>query len=173
DFGAERGLLTGRIDFNGENNNMRKFNGKGSLALEKGNLFSVPLLGPISPLVGTVLGKRNPTEEKAKDASCAYVIKGGIMYSNDFLATTRSLKFTGDGNIDLQKKEIDILVRMNARGLFGFFSLPLRPFMGLFQFKGTGSITDPKWQTTIFTTPARGKKDPIFRKPPKARVVPE
>lgn len=173
DFGAERGLLTGRIDFNGENDNMRKFNGKGSLALEKGNLFSIPMLGPITPLMGAVLGKRNPSEEKAKDASCSYVIKDGVMYSNDFLATTRSLKFTGEGNIDLQKKEIDMLVRMNARGLFGFFSLPLRPFMGLFQFKGQGSITDPKWKTMIFTNPARGKKDPIFRKPPKARVVPE
>ncbi len=172
-FEAERGLLTGRIDFTGEDDNMRKFNGTGSLALEKGNLFSVPMLGPISQLMGVVLGKRNPTEEKAKDASCSYVIKDGTMYSNDFLATTRSLKFTGEGHIDLQEKEIDMLVRMNARGLFGFFALPLRPFMGLFQFKGEGSVTDPQWQTTMFTTPARGKKDPLFRKPPKARVVPE
>jgi len=172
-FGADRGLLTGRIDFSGENDNIRKFNGKGALALEKGNLFSVPMLGPISQLIGAVLGNKNPTEEKAKDASCAYVIKDGIMYSNDFLATTRSLKFTGEGKIDLKKKEIDLLVRMNARGLFGFLTLPLRPFMGLFQFKGVGPVRNPKWKTTVFTTPARGKKDPIFRKPPKASIIPE
>ncbi|MBT8036790.1 MAG: AsmA-like C-terminal region-containing protein [Verrucomicrobiae bacterium] len=173
DFGAERGLLTGRIDFQGEDDNMRKFNGKGALALEKGNLFSVPMLGPITQLMGVVLGKRNPTEEKAKDASCSYVIKDGVMYSSDFLATTRSLKFTGEGDIDLEKKQINMLVRMNARGVFGFFTIPLRPFMGLFQFKGKGSLTDPKWQTTMFTNPKRGKKDPLFRSPPKARVVPE
>lgn len=170
---AERGLLTGRIDFSGADDNMRMFNGKGSLALEKGNLFSVPILGPLSPLIGVVLGKRNPTEETAKDASCTYVIRNGVVYSNDFLATTRSLKFTGEGNIDLQKKDIDLLVRMNARGLFGVIALPLRPFMGLFQFKGTGPMMDPHWKTTMFTTPARGKQDPIFRKPPKARVIAE
>jgi hypothetical protein len=174
EFGdAERGLLTGRIDFSGQDDNMRLFNGNGSISLEKGNLFSVPMLGPMSKLVGVVLKKRNPTEEKAKDASCTFNIKKGILYSNDFLATTRSLKFTGEGSIDLEDKQIDMTMRMNARGLLGVFALPLRPFMGLFQFHGKGYIMDPKWHTTVFTRPARGKDDPIFRKPPKARIIRE
>ena len=170
---AKRGLLTGRIDFDGEDDNMRKFNAKGSLGLEKGNLFSVPMLGPISKLVGIALGKRNPTEEKAKDASCTYVIRNGIVYSNDFIATTRSLKFTGEGSLDLHKKEINLLMRMNARGLFSVISLPLRPFMGLFQFKGTGDMSDPNWRTQVFVRP-KNKNDPIFQKPRRrAYVVPE
>lgn len=171
---AERGLLTGRIEFKGEGSKMSKFNGSGSLALEKGNLFSVPMLGPISQLIGGVLGERNPTAETAKDASCTYIIRDGVVYSNDFLATTRSLKFTGEGSIDLNKKEIDMLVRMNARGLFGFIALPLRPFMGLFQFKGSGPITKPNWKTSVFTNPDKGKDDPIFGKPPpKATIIGE
>jgi len=171
---AERGLLTGRLDFTGQGDNMRMFNGKGSLGLERGNLFSVPMLGPISPLIGAVLGKkRNPIRQQAEDASCTYVIRRGVVHSNDFLATTRSLKFTGEGQIDLQQKQINLLVRMNARGLFSVLSLPLRPFMGLFQFQGTGAVMNPRWRTVMFTNPARGKKDPIFRKPPKARVIQE
>lgn len=170
---AERGLLTGRIDFNGDGNSTDKFNAQGSLALEKGNLFSVPMLGPISKLIGGVLRDKNPTQEKAKDASCTYIIKNGIVFSNDFLATTRSLKFTGEGNIDLNKKEIDLLVRMNARGLFGVLAMPLRPFIGLFQFNGKGPISEPTWKTSIFTNPTEGKKHPIFRKPPKADVITE
>lgn len=174
EFGdTERGLLTGRVDFSGQDDVMRMFNGTGSISLEKGNLFSVPMLGPISPLVGVVLGKRNPTKEKAKDASCTFNIRRGVLYSNDFLATTRSLKFTGEGSIDLDKKSIDMTMRMNARGLLGLFSLPLRPFMGLFQFHGKGYIMDPKWRTTVFTRPARGKNDPIFHKPPRAQEVRE
>jgi hypothetical protein len=170
---AERGLLTGGIDFNGEGNSTSKFNAKGSLALEKGNLFSVPMLGPISKLIGGVLKDKNPTQEKAKDASCTYIIKDGVVFSNDFLATTRSLKFTGEGNIDLNKKEIDLLVRMNARGLFGILAIPLRPFIGLFQFNGTGSVSNPTWKTSIFSNPIEGKKHPIFRAPPKADVITE
>lgn len=170
---AERGLLTGRIDFTGEGDEMRKFNGEGSLALEKGNLFSVPMLGPISKLIGAVLRDKNPTEEKAKDASCTYVIRDGVIFSNDFQATTRSLKFTGEGSIDLHKKEIDLLMRMNARGIFGFIAMPLRPFIGLFQFAGTGPISAPEWKTTLFTDPNEGNDHPIFKKPPKADIITE
>lgn len=170
---AERGLLTGRIDFNGNGKSTNTFNARGSLALEKGNLFSVPMLGPISKLIGGVLKDKNPTQEKAKDASCTYIIKDGIIFSNDFLATTRSLKFTGQGSIDLNKKEIDLLVRMNARGLFGVLAIPLRPFIGLFQFNGKGPISKPAWKTSIFTNPSEGNTHPIFRKPPKADVITE
>ena len=170
---TERGLLTGRLDFSGEAKNMRRFNGKGDLALERGNLFSVPMLGPLSPLISTVLGKRNPAQQLAEDASATFIIKNGVIYSNDFLATTHSLKFTGEGKIDLHTKNIDLLFRMNARGLFSFFSLPIRPLIGLFQFQGKGYVMDPKWNTVIFTTPNRGKNDPIFRKPPKAKVIRE
>ncbi|MGB2010387.1 MAG: AsmA-like C-terminal region-containing protein [Akkermansiaceae bacterium] len=170
---AERGLLTGRIAFTGDGNEMRKFNGEGSLTLEKGNLFSVPMLGPISKLMGTVLRDKNPTEEKAKDASCTYIIRDGVLFSNDFQATTRSLRFTGEGSIDLHKKEIDLLMRMNARGIFGFIAMPLRPFIGLFQFAGTGPISAPEWKTTLFTNPNEGKNHPIFKKPPKADVITE
>ena len=170
---AERGLLTGRLDFSGKANNIRLFNGKGDLALERGNLFSVPMLGPLSPLIGTVLGKRNPTQQQAEDASCTFIIRNGVLHSNNFLATTRSLKFTGEGKIDFKEKNMDLLFRMNARGLFSVFSLPLRPFMGLFQFHGTGYVMDPNWRTVIFTNPGRGKNDPIFRKPPKAKVIRE
>lgn len=170
---AERGLLTGRIAFTGDGNEMRKFNGEGSLTLEKGNLFSIPMLGPISKLMGAVLRDKNPTEEKAKDASCTYIIRDGVLFSNDFQATTRSLRFTGEGSIDLHKKEIDLLMRMNARGIFGFIAMPLRPFIGLFQFSGTGPISAPEWKTTLFTNPNEGKNHPIFKKPPKADVITE
>ncbi len=170
---AERGLLTGRLDFTGQADNIARFNGKGNIALERGNLFSVPMLGPLSPIIGTVLGKRNPTQQQAEDASCSFLIRNGVVHSNNFLATTRSLKFTGEGKIDLKQKNMDLLVRMNARGLFSVLSLPLRPFMGLFQFQGTGYVMKPQWRTVIFTNPQRGKNDPIFRKPPKARLIRE
>ena len=170
---AEQGLVTGRLDFSGQANNLRKFNGKGTIALERGNLFAVPMLGPLSPLIGGVLGKRNPTQQQAEDASCNYVIKNGVLHSNNFLATTRSLKFTGEGKIDLATKDIDLLIRMNARGLFSVLSLPLRPFLGLFQFQGNGYIKNAKWRAVVFTNPARGKDDPIFKKPPKAKVLRE
>jgi len=170
---AEHGLITGRIDFKGHSHDITKFNGKGAIGLEHGNLFSVPMLGPLSPLIGKVLGDRNPTEEQAENASCTYLIRDGVVYSNNFLANTRSLRFTGEGRINLDTKNLNLLVRLNARGLFSFLTLPLKPFMGLFQFQGTGNFSKPKWKSAAFTTPKRGRKDPIFRKPPKAKIIQE
>ncbi len=144
-----------------------------AVALERGNLFSIPMMGPLTPLIGTVLGKKNPTNEQAENASFTYVIQKGIIYSDNFLANTRSLRFTGEGKINLNNRQINLLVRMNARGLFSVFTLPLQPFLGLFQFSGTGNLTAPEWKSAMFTSPIRGKKDPIFRRPPKARVIRE
>jgi len=170
---AERGIITGRLDFSGRNNDIRSFNGKGAIALERGNLFSIPMLGPLSSLITAVLGEKNIANEHAENASFIYAIRNGVVYSDNFLASTKSLRFTGEGNIDLSKKEINLMIRMNAQGLFSILTLPLKPFMGLFQFNGTGKIANPKWKTSIFTNPKRGKKDPIFRRPPKARVIRE
>lgn len=170
---ADQGLLTGRLDYSGQGKDIRQFNGKGSIGLERGNLFSIPMMGPLSPLIGTVLGDKNPTNEQAENASCTFAVRKGVVYSDNFLANTRSLTFTGEGKVDLHQKSIDLLVRMNARGLFSIISLPLKPFMGLFQFQGSGKLSSPEWKTSIFTAPKRGKKDPIFRRPPKARVINE
>jgi len=170
---AKRGLITGRIDYKGHSHDITKFNAKGAIGLERGNLFSIPMLGPLSPLIGKVLGKRNPTEEQAENASCSYLIRDGVVYSNNFLANTRSLRFTGEGKVNLDTLKINVLVRMNARGVFSILTLPLKPFMGLFQFQGSGHYSKPKWKSSMFTTPKRGRKDPIFRKPPKARIINE
>ena len=170
---AERGLITGRLDFKGHSSDIKKFNGKGAIGLERGNLFSIPMLGPLSPLIGKVLGDKNPTEEQAENASCTFSIRKGIIYSNNFLANTRSLRFTGEGTINLDTKKIDLLVRLNARGVFSFLTLPLKPFMGLFQFQGSGHYSKSKWKSAMFTSPKRGRKDPIFRTPPKARIIKE
>ncbi len=63
-------------------------------------------------------------------------------------------------------------VRMNARGFLGIITLPLRPFYGLFQFRGTGPIQDPEWENVMFTSPPQAQKDNLLA-PPKAKAVPD
>jgi hypothetical protein len=46
----------------------------------------------------------------------------------------------------------------------------LRPFSGLFQFHGSGSLKEPKWESMKFTTPPEMQND-ILLSPPKAKVV--
>ena len=70
-----------------------------------------------------------------------------------FKTSTTSLTFAGDGSVNLKDQTLDFTMRMNARGLLGLITLPLRPFYGMFQFRGTGPLKNPKWENVMFTAP--------------------
>ncbi|MED5418382.1 MAG: hypothetical protein VYA27_06745, partial [Verrucomicrobiota bacterium] len=72
----------------------------------------------------------------------------------------------------LVNKQVDLTMRMNARGLLGLVTLPLTPVKGLFQFRGQGPLSKPAWRSAPFTQPAGGRSHPIF-KTPRAKIVPE
>lgn len=166
------GTTTGRIEFSCTNGRIETLNGNGLIGLEKAELFSVPMFGPLSTLVAAALNDRRAGHERAKDAFLTFGIHKGILSSNDFRTTTSSLVFTGDGNIDLATRDIDLTVRMNARGFLGLITLPLRPLYGLFQFHGTGPMKDTHWKSELFTTPPEEQNRTLLS-PPKARPVQE
>jgi hypothetical protein len=167
-----KGTITGRIDFSLLGTEVGGLDGHGHLALEEGELFDVPIFGPLSPLIAAVLGKRKAGFQEATDAFFSFAVEGGVLSTTDFLTTTPSLVFTGDGRADLPQESLDMTVRMNARGLFGVITLPLRPFYGLFQFRGRGPIDAPEWKNVMFTSPPPDQEHRLLE-PPKALPVPE
>jgi hypothetical protein len=162
------GYLTGRIDLKGKSGDTKTLQGEGQCTLEKGELFAVPLFGPLSKLVAFVLADRRVGFERAKDAYCHFNIRDGIMRTNDFVTYTSSLKFTGNGAVNLNDSTIDMTMRMNARGLLGLVVMPFQPIIkGLFQFKGQGAMDDPKWEHVIFTSPPAVEEEALFKTSPK------
>jgi len=166
------GTLTGRIDFSLQNNKVATMQGEGHAGFEDAELFSVPVFGPLSGLVSGVLNDKRAGYQRAKNAFFSFEIDQGILSSRDFQTTTTSLIFTGDGSINLNDRTLDMNMRMNARGLLGFITLPLRPFYGLFQFRGSGPLKKPEWENAMFTPPPENQKDTLL-KPPRAKIVRE
>jgi hypothetical protein len=162
-----KGLVTGRIDFDYKGKAAAGLNGEGLIALEEGELFSVPIFGPLSPVLSAVLASRKAGFQEAKDAFCTFEVNDGVLRTNDFLTTTPSLVFTGDAKADLNKLTLDMTIRMNARGFLGVITLPLKPFYGLFQFRGTGPMREPEWNNVMFTSPPETEKERLLT-PPKA-----
>ncbi len=163
------GKLTGKISLKGDNRGTVSLEGDGLCNLEKGELFAVPLFGPLSDLVsGMVDDKKRIGFEKAKDAFANFTITQGIMETSDFVTQTSNLKFTGNGKVDLGNQTIDMTMRMNARGIIGFITWPLSPIIkGLFQFHGTGSIAKPTWNHVVFTSPAEKEKKALLEVNPR------
>lgn len=164
------GQLTGRIEFTCGTHGVEKLNGRGLMALEKGELFSVPIFGPLSPLISGILANRKAGFQHAKDAFCTFVVQDGVLKTNDFRTATSSLAFTGDARIDLTKVTLDMTMRMNARGLLGLLTVPLRPLYGLFQFHGSGPLRNPEWNNVMFTSPPKDQEDALMN-PPKAIIA--
>ena len=165
------GKVTGRLEFSLQGG-VAGLDGRGHLALEESELFDVPIFGPLSPAIAAVLGNRKAGFQEAQSAFFSMDIENGVVSTEDFVTTTPSLIFTGDGKADLTEQELDMTIRMNARGFLGIITLPLRPFYGLFQFRGTGPLSKPEWQNVMFTSPPPAQEEKLLT-PPKARAVPE
>jgi hypothetical protein len=165
------GDVTGRIEFSINDGKIESMTGNGLLAMEDAELFSVPMFGPLTPLVGGVLNDDKVGIQKAKDAFCTFQIQKGVLSTNDFQTSTSSLNFAGNGSIDMKEQTLDMTMRMNARGLLGLLTLPLRPFSGLFQFRGTGPLKATEWASMKFTEPPPSENN-LLLAPPKAKVIP-
>lgn len=168
------GKVTGRIDFSILGGDVGTMDGKGLLGLEKAELFSVPVFGPLSSVMSKVLNDDRAGFERAKSAFCTFTIDDGVLSTRDFRTATTSVTFAGDGKVDLDNDEVDFTVRVNARGLLGLITLPLRPFTGLFQFQGTGPIKDTVWENVRVTPPLEEQEEILLEDdPPKAVIVPK
>lgn len=166
------GKATGRIEFSLAGGKVSTMDGDGLLALEDAELFSVPMFGPLTPLVSGVLNDERAGSQRAKNAFFTFKIADGVLSSNDFQTFTTSLNFTGNGHVDMNDRTVDMTLRMNARGLLGLLTLPLRPFSGLFQFRGTGPLKDTRWESVSFSPPVESQNE-ILLSPPRAKVIQE
>ena len=159
------GSLSGNTNFSMMPSEVDTMTGDGNFSLVKSELFSVPIFGPLSHLMQAVLNDKRIGAQRAKTASANFIIKDGVVVTNNFNTATTSLNFIGEGWIDLHQKTMDMTMRMNARGLAKIITMPFRPFYGLFQFRGTGAIQEPNWERVAFTKPNEKVQQMLLEKP--------
>jgi AsmA-like C-terminal region len=167
---AAQGYVSGRLAFDQLGNKTSSLNGEGHLLLEDGQLFSVPIFGPLSPVLSALLGSRKVGFQQAQDAFCTFKIREGILNSDDFYTSTQSMSFTGEATVDLNQLTMEMIMRMNARGLFSIITLPLKPLYGLFQFRGVGPLKEPKWDNVMFTSPPKRQEEKLMEIPKATSV---
>lgn len=192
----QQGRLRGNIQFEGRADNIASFNTKpftmGTFALENGNLYSVPVLGPVSiiinPFISPLAGGK-ALNERLKNISARFKVVNGVIETDDIQSLTPSLTFFGEGSVNLNTDNIDITIRVNYRGLIGkamelgaeIIKLPIHLLRavflnkqpadtGLIQVRGKGHYKNPSWKLVPFDPP-RDFNVPLF-KPGKAQAIP-
>ena len=148
------GDLTGHFKFTGRMDDWKQLRGDGVLIILNGNLYAVPVLGPLTPLLSLILPKPIAGYNEANEADCTFRVADGVIATDDFVALTSAFKLVANGTIDFIHNNIDFYAQARARGLPG---IVLFPVSELFEYRGEGSIGKPEWRPRFFSL-GNGKK---------------
>lgn len=159
------GDITGHFKFTGRMDDWQALKGGGALYILNGNLLALPVLGPLTPVIGAILPAPIKGYNVAKEAGCTYDVADGFIVTKDVEALTSAFRINSSGNIDFIRDDIDFNAEVSVRGLTGLVLLPVTKLLA---YKGTGTVGDARWSPRIFGT--RNKDD---RKPPSEKDLNE
>lgn len=145
-FGYEEssGKLTGDYAFRAVGGDDRAMTGKGSLQIKDGNILAMPILGPLSLLMGEVIPGLG--YQSAKEATADFTVENGTIMTRDLLIKGKGFSMIGNGSIFYLEDRMNMNIRLNAQGLPG---IVLFPVSKIFEYESVGSATHPKWRPKL------------------------
>lgn len=141
------GDLTGHFDFTGKLGDWRALKGSGVMIILNGNLYAIPVLGPLTPLLGAFLPSPIRGYNLAKEANCTFTVADGFVVTEDVEALTSTFRIVASGSIDFLNDDLDFIAQARMRGIPG---IVLRPVSQLLEYKAEGTFGDPKWKPHLF-----------------------
>ena len=158
------GDISGHFKFTGRMNDWKALKGGGALMILNGNLLALPVLGPLTPIIGAFLPSPIKGYNVAKKADCTFEVSDGFIVTENVEAESSAFRIFSRGNVDFIRDDIDFNAEVRMRGL----GILLFPVTQLLAYKGSGTIGDAKWSPRIF---GGGNKDE--RKPPTEKELQE
>ena len=121
--------------------------GYGHTTLEDGLIWDVPVLKLFSPLLNAI--KPGAGNNRAREATASFIITNSVIATDDLLIHASGMRLNYDGTIDFDSR---INGRMEAQllrdmpGLGPLVSTVFWPVTKLFEYKVTGTLSQPKSQ---------------------------
>ena len=143
-YRTARGQLSGAYDFDGFGTDARKMHGTGKVGVTNGDVFAIPVLGPISEILNHIVP--GVGYSIARDAGAKFTIRDGVIHTDDFNVAGQLFSVVGHGDIHFLDDKIDLDVRISANGP----GIVLTPVYKLFEYKAEGSLKKPDWHPKIF-----------------------
>jgi len=144
-YKTAQGELSGTYDFKGFGTDTRKMNGSGEVEVTNGDVFAIPIFGPLSGILSYVL-PGTAGYSIAHQAGASFAIKDGIIHTEDFDVAGKLFSILGRGDIHFLDDKLDFEVRINPKGP----GVVLAPVYKLFEYKGEGSLSKPDWHPKSF-----------------------
>ena len=143
-YETSRGQLNGTFDWTGFGSEARSLRGKGNAQVTDGDIFAIPIFGPLSGLVSAIIPGVGYSQ--AHKANATFTVKEGVIHTDDFKVSGKLMSMVGHGDVRFLDDKIDFDVRIDAPGP----GVLLTPMYKLFEYKGEGSISKPTWHPKRF-----------------------
>ncbi|MEY2481387.1 MAG: hypothetical protein QOI04_2314 [Verrucomicrobiota bacterium] len=143
-YQTSRGRLNGTYNFTGLGSNPRSMQGTGTIRVTDGDVFAIPIFGPLSDLLTKIIPGVGYSVARKADAT--FSIKDGVIHTDDFDVAGKLFGMIGHGDVHFLDDKLDFDVRINASGA----GVLLAPMYKLFEYKGEGSLSHPNWHSKRF-----------------------
>lgn len=143
-YKTAEGWMNGRFEWDGVGDDPRSIVGKGEVDVRNGNVFAIPVFGPLSDLLNSVFPGAG--YQVARKASATFKTRDGLIRTTDFHVDGGAFGMLGHGEVNFVDDKIDFDMRIDASGA-GFV---LTPFYKFFEYKGEGSLNHPTWRPKNF-----------------------
>jgi AsmA-like C-terminal region len=140
DYGSAHGRMSGSYDFSGVGDNARLMRGTGRIHVSDGDVFAIPIFGPLSDLLAHIIPGTGYSV--AHNADATFTIQNGVAHVPDLKVSGKLFGMLGHGDIHFLDDKLDFSVRISAGGP-GFV---LTPMYKLFEYEGKGSLGKPIWR---------------------------
>jgi len=143
-YKTAQGFMNGHFEWTGVGSDARSINGKGEVEVRNGDVFAIPIFGPLSDLLDKVLPGIG--YHVARKASATFTMRDGVIRTPDFHVDGGLFGMVGHGEAQCLDNKIDFDLRIDASGA-GFV---LTPFYKFFEYKAEGSLSHPTWRPKNF-----------------------
>jgi hypothetical protein len=144
DYDGSKGQLSGNYRFTGRSDDPRSLHGTGSLAIDGGNVFAIPFLGPLSGILNTILPGLG--FDVAHQATADFLTNGGKIITGNLAVKGAGFNLFGGGWLGYADDTMNFRVRANSRGLPGAV---LYPVSKLFEYSSQGPLNKPIWRPRV------------------------
>jgi len=142
-YKTSQGALGGKFDFGGNGSDKKALHGTGNVEVTNGNVFAIPVFGPLSELVNKLSGMGY---SQAHEATAPFSIKNGVIHTDNLKISGNLFSMLGHGDLNFVENALDFDIRMNAGGP----GAVLTPIYKLFEYHGEGTLTKPVWRPKRF-----------------------
>ena len=144
DYDDSKGLVSGQYAFEARMGDEENMVGKGSLRIEDGNVFAIPVLGPFSTILGTIIP--GVAYNTARLATADFTVANKKINTRNIEIAGSGFSMFGYGDIYFLNGGLDLSMRINAQGIPGLVFFPVSK---LFEYHSDGTISEPHWRPKI------------------------